>query len=120
MTQHFLIEHDRHWKIPTRITIYDDLDQVNGRLDTLENEQLAELNACLKAGRPVRMEYVVLGAASLATIKRTHGRYFGGDYEVVTSVESSGSAARGQRSQQTPEESRSVEAKAFADALTAP
>ena len=51
MTQHFLIEHDRHWKIPTRITIYDDLEQANGRLDTLENEQLAELNACLKAGR---------------------------------------------------------------------
>ena len=120
MTQHFLIEHDRHWKIPTRITIYDDLDQANVRLDTLENEQLAELNAGLKAGRPVRMEYVVLGAASLATIKRTHGRYFGGDYEVVTSVESGGSAAQGRRSQQTPEESRSAQAKAFADALTAP
>ena len=45
----------------------------------------------------------MLGAASLATIKRTHGRYFGGDYEVLSSVES-----------------RSVEAKDFADALTAP
>ena len=66
------------------------------------------------------MEYVVLGATSLATIKRTHGRYFGGDYEVVASVESSGSAARDQRPQQTPEERRSVEAKAFANALTAP
>ena len=120
MTQHFLIEHDRHWKIPTRITIYDDLDQANVRLDTLENDQLAELNAGLRAGRPVRMEYVVLGASSLATIKRTHGRYFGGDYEVVTSVESGGSAARGRRSQQTPEESRSAQAKAFADALSAP
>ena len=120
MTQHFLIEHDRHWLIPTRITIYDDLDQANGRLDTLENEQMAELNACLKAGRPVRMEYVVLGAASLATIKRTHGRYFGGDYEVVTSVESSCIAAWDRRSQQTQEESRSAQAKAFTDALTAP
>ena len=35
------------------------------------------------------MEYVVLGTASLATIKRTHGRYFGGDYDVVKSMESS-------------------------------
>ena len=46
-----------------------------------------ELNACLKAGKPVRMEYVVLGAKSLATVKQTHARYFRGEYEVVAPVE---------------------------------
>ena len=87
MSQNFLIEHDRHRKVPTRITVYDDLDSANERLCRLEDEQLDELNACLKAGKPVRMEYVVLGSASLETIKQTHSRYFGGEYEVVKPTE---------------------------------
>ena len=43
MTQHFLVEHDRHWKVPNRITIHDDLDQPNERLDRIENDQIEEL-----------------------------------------------------------------------------
>ena len=87
MGLHFLIEHDRHEQIPTRITVYQDLDDANERLYKLEDNQMDELNACLKAGKPVRMEYVVLGAKSLQTIKQTHARYFRGEYEVVAPVE---------------------------------
>ena len=61
MSQNFLIEHDRHGKIPTRITVYADWQIAEERLFRLDMEQLDELNACLKAGKPVRMEYVVLG-----------------------------------------------------------
>ena len=48
---------------------------------------LDELNACLKAGKPVRMEYVILGGASVESIKQTHARYFWGEYEVLTPTE---------------------------------
>lgn len=87
MGLHFLVEHDRHEQIPTRITVYQDLDDANERLYKLDDNQMDELNACLKAGKPVRMEYVVLGAKSLQTIKQTHARYFRGEYEVVAPVE---------------------------------
>lgn len=87
MSLNFLVEHDRHGKIPTRITVYDDWKAAEERLFRLDMEQLDELNACLKAGKPVRMEYVVLGGASLETIKQTHGRYFWGKYEVLHPVE---------------------------------
>ena len=66
------------------------------------------------------MEYVVLGTASLAIIKRTHGRYLGGNYEVVKSMGSSCVGAWNQSSQQVPEESRGARVKASADALNAP
>ena len=87
MSLSFLVEHDRHRKIPTRITVYEDWQVAEERLFRLDLEQLDELNACLKAGKPVRMEYVVLGGASLETIKQTHGRYFWGEYEVLHPVE---------------------------------
>lgn len=87
MGLNFLVEHDRHGKIPTRITVYEDLDDANERLYKLEDDQMDELNAGLKAGKPVRMEYVVLGAKGLETIKQTHGRYFRGEYEVVMPTE---------------------------------
>ena len=48
---------------------------------------MEELNACLKEGKPVRMEYVVLGGRSLETIKQTHARYFWGEYEVLAPTE---------------------------------
>ena len=87
MSLNFLIEHDRHGKVPTRITVYEDLDAANERLYKLEDDQMDELNACLKAGKPVRMEYVVLGGKSLETIKQTHARYFWGEYEVLAPME---------------------------------
>lgn len=87
MSLSFLVEHDRHGKVPTRITVYDDWKAAEERLFRLDMEQLDELNACLKAGKPVRMEYVVLGGVSLETIKQTHGRYFWGEYEVLHPVE---------------------------------
>ena len=87
MSLNFLIEHDRHGKIPTRITVYDDLQVANERLYKLEDAQMDELAASLKVGRSVRMEYVVLGGKSLETIKQTHARYFWGEYEVVSPIE---------------------------------
>lgn len=117
MSQNFLIEHDRHWKIPTRITVYDDLDSANERLCRLEDEQLDELNACLKAGKPVRMEYVVLGAASLDTIKQTHSRYFGGEYEVVQPTEIHYLASWREQQSWTPEDALAEQARAFTRAM---
>ena len=70
-------------KFPPSITMHHDLDQPNEPLDKLEG------------GPPVRMKYVVLGTASLATIKQTHGRYFVGDYEVVNSIVSRGGVKGG-------------------------
>ena len=117
MSQNFLIEHDRHWKIPTRITVYDDLDSANERLCRLEDEQLDELNACLKAGKPVRMEYVVLGGASLDTIKQTHARYFGGEYEVVKPTEIHYLASWREQQEWTPEDAVAEQSRAFTRAL---
>ena len=82
-SKYFLVEHDRHGKIPTRITVYEDWQIAEERLFRLDMEQLDELNACLKAGKPVRMEYVVISALSVETLKQTHGRYFWGEYEVL-------------------------------------
>ena len=87
MDKYYLIEHDRHGKIPTRITEYAAFDDAEGRLSSLDVDQLDELNACLKAGRPVRMEYVVICSESVDSIKRTHARYFRGDYEVLIPTE---------------------------------
>lgn len=87
MSLNFLVEHDRHGKVPTRITVYENIDDAEERLYKLDIDQLDELNACLKAGKPVRMEYVVLGGASVESIKQTHARYFWGDYEVLTPTE---------------------------------
>lgn len=87
MSLNFLIEHDRHGKVPTRITVYEDLDAANERLYKLEDDQMQELDAGLKGGKPVRMEYVVLGGISVESIKQTHARYFLGEYEVLVPVE---------------------------------
>ena len=87
MSLNFLVEHDRHGKVPTRITVYENIDDAEERLYKLDIDQLDELNAGLKAGKPVRMEYVVLGGASVESIKQTHARYFWGDYEVLTPTE---------------------------------
>ena len=86
-SKNFLVEHDRHGKVPTRITEYDDWKVAEERLFRLDLEQLDELNAGLKAGKPVRMEYVVISALSVETLKQTHGRYFWGEYEVLRPVE---------------------------------
>lgn len=87
MSLNFLVEHDRHGKVPTRITVYENIDDAEERLYKLDVDQLDELNACLEAGKPVRMEYVVLGGASVESIKQTHARYFWGEYEVLTPTE---------------------------------
>lgn len=118
MSLNFLIEHDRHGKIPTRITIYEDLCQANERLYRLEDQQMDELNACLKAGKPVRMEYVVLGGKSVESIKRTHGRYFGGEYEVVKPTEIYYIASWREKLNWTREERIAAESKAFAHAIS--
>ncbi|MCE2501446.1 MAG: hypothetical protein J4G13_11385 [Dehalococcoidia bacterium] len=118
MSLNFLVEHDRHGKIPTRVTIYEDLRQANERLYRLEDEQMDELNAGLEAGKPVRMEYVVLGGESLETIKHTHARYFGGEYEVVKPTEISYIASWREKLNWTREERISIEAEAFARAMS--
>ena len=117
MSLHFLVEYDRHWKIPTRITVYDKPGDAEERLYRLDIEQLDELNACLEAGKPVRMEYVVLGADSLETIKRTHSRYFGGEYEVVKPTEIHYLATWQEQQQWTPEEAMAARTRAFTRAL---
>lgn len=83
MSTKFLVEHDRHGKLPTRVTEYTDAKAAYHRLNELEACQLDELNASIRSGQPVRMEYVVIGAKSLDTIKSTHGRYFNHRYEVT-------------------------------------
>ena len=120
MSQSFLIEHDRLGKIPTRVTVYDNVASANERLYRLEDEQMEELSACLKSGTPVRMEYVVLGADSVDAIKRTHGRYFGGEYEVVMPMEIKYIASWLEKLNWTPEEKMSAESWAFARSLTGP
>ena len=87
MSLNFLIERDRHGRVPTRITVYEDPDAANERLHKLEDGRMAELDAGLKAGKPVRMEYVVPGAESLETIAQTHARYFRGECEVPAPTE---------------------------------
>ena len=77
MSLNFLIEHDRHGKIPTRITVYDDIEDAEERLCRLEDEQMDELNACLKVGqaRPHGVCYP-RRQHSVETIKRTHAPLF--------------------------------------------
>ncbi len=87
MSLDFPVEHDRHGKVPTRITVCADWETAEERLYRLDTDQLDELNAGLKAGKPVRMEYVVFGADSLGTVKQTHSRYFWGDYEALYPAE---------------------------------
>ena len=87
MDKYYLIEHDRHGKVPTRMTEYDEFKNAENRLCQLDIDQLDELNACLSAGKPVRMEYVVICARSVESVKQTHARYFQGDYEVLTPTE---------------------------------
>ena len=77
-----------------------------------------ELNAGLKAGKPVRMEYVVLGEASVATVRRTRGRYFGGECEVAIPTESYCIASWSDKLHWTPEEKISAASWAFASALS--
>ena len=87
MDKYYLIEHDRHRKVPTRITEYGEFKDAEKRLCKLDIDQLDELNACLSAGKPVRMEYVVICSQSVESVKQTHARYFQSDYEVVTPAE---------------------------------
>ena len=118
MSLNFLVEHDRHGKIPTRITVYGEIEDAEERLCRLEDEQTDELNACLETGKSVRMEYIILGADSVDTIKHTHGRYFGGEYEVVVSTEIHYVAGWGEKTRWTREEKISAESWAFAGALS--
>lgn len=87
MDKYYLIEHDRRGKVPTRITEYSEFEDAEERLCKLDIDQLGELNACLEAGKPVRMEYVVICSQSVESVKQTHARYFQSDYEVLTPTE---------------------------------
>ena len=87
MDKYYLIEHDRHGKVPTRITEYGEFKDAEKRLCQLDIDQLDELNACLNAGKPVCMEYIVICAQSVESVKQTHARYFQSDYEVLTPTE---------------------------------
>ena len=49
------------------------------RLKELETGQLDELNHFIKAGIPLRMEYVLLLSESEESLRVTHGNYFGDD-----------------------------------------
>ncbi len=79
---HFLIEHDRHGKEPTRITQFADPYEARAQLYPLDLEQLDELNASLESGVPLRWEYVILSSTSLESTMATHHRYYLYDFQV--------------------------------------
>lgn len=56
MNLNFLIEHDRHGKIPTRITPYHDREQAERSLLKLDLTQMDELNRQTLDSPPFRME----------------------------------------------------------------
>ena len=87
MSLNLLVERDRRGKVPARIPEYENIDDAEARLYRPEIDRLDDLNAGLMAGKPVRMEYVVPGGASVGSIKRTHARHFRGEYEVLIFTE---------------------------------
>lgn len=113
MSRNFLIEHDRHRKVPTRITVYNDLDPADECFCCLVDE----LNACLNAGKPVRMEYVAPSGASPETIKQTHSRYFIREYAVVQPTEIHYLASWREQQEWTPEDAVAEQSRAFTRAL---
>ena len=77
----FLVEYDRHEHKLRNLTEYAEPEQRDGawnRLKELEGEQFPELQHFAKTGVPLRMEYVLLIAESVAAIRVTHGNYFNG------------------------------------------
>ncbi len=81
MKKWFLVEYDRHERKLCKITEYAEPEQraaAWSRLQELELEQFPELQRFTKTGIPLRMEYVLLLADSVDTLRITHGNYFDG------------------------------------------
>ena len=77
----FVVEYDRHKHHLQRITEYTEPEQRQAaweRLKELEEGQADELQHFVKTGIPLRMEYVLLLADSVETLRITHGNYFDG------------------------------------------
>ena len=77
----FLVEYDRHQHKLCNLTEYTEPEQRQAaweRLKELEGEQFPELQRFVKTGIPLRMEYVLLLADSVETLRITHGNYFDG------------------------------------------
>lgn len=78
----FLVEYDRHEGKLRNLTEYAEPEGRAAaweRLKELEASQWDELLVSVKAGVPLRMEYVLLVAESEEAIRVTHGNYFGDD-----------------------------------------
>ena len=79
----FLVEYDRHEGKLRNLTEYAEPEERAAaweRLNELEASQWDELLVSVKAGVPVRMEYVLLLSESAESLRVTHGNYFGDDY----------------------------------------
>ena len=77
----FLVEYDRHQHKLVNLTEYaepDRREEAYRQLTDLEEGQADELQRFVKTGAPLRMEYVLLLADSVDTLRITHGNYFDG------------------------------------------
>ena len=77
----FVVEYDRHKHKLDKITEYAEPEQRQEawkRLQELEEGQADELQRFVTTGVPLRMEYVLLLADSVETLRITHGNYFDG------------------------------------------
>lgn len=78
----FLVEYDRHESRLCNLTEYVEPEgraAAWARLTELEESQWDELLVSVKAGIPLRMEYVLLLSESEESLRVTHGNYFGDD-----------------------------------------
>lgn len=79
----FVVEYDRHESRLCNLTEYAEPEGRAAaweRLKELEASQWDELLVSVKAGIPLRMEYVLLLSESKDSLRVTHGNYFGDDY----------------------------------------
>lgn len=77
----FLLEYDRHQRKLCNLTEYTEPErrqEAYRHLTRLEESQTDELQHFVKTGIPLRMEYVLLLADSVDTLRVTHGNYFDG------------------------------------------
>jgi hypothetical protein len=77
----FLVEYDRHQHKLSNLTEYAEPErrkEAYRHLTELEESQADELQRFVKTGVPLRMEYVLLLADSVDTLRITHGNYFDG------------------------------------------
>ena len=76
METSFLIEHDRHGRIPTRITAYHDAERAEQALTGLDLPQMPELRKKTLNDPPLRMEYLIINTKSPEMLEEMYPRFF--------------------------------------------